>query len=62
MEDEYGVMFGYSVFKNSPVYKGPFNSILHIALVFTLDDKAFVTPNSDTPYSVAGLDLHADPH
>src|ERR1700733_10242427 len=61
MEDEYRVMFAYSVFKDGPAYKGPFNSILNIARVFTPDDKAFVTPNSDTPYSFAGLDLRAEP-
>jgi hypothetical protein len=61
MEDEYRVMSAYSVFKDSPAYKGPFNSILNIARVFTPDDKAFVTPNSDTPYSFAGLDLRAEP-
>jgi len=61
MEDEYRVMFAYSVYKDGPAYKGPFNSILNIARVFTPDDKAFVTPNSDTPYSFAGLDLRAEP-
>jgi hypothetical protein len=29
--------------------------------VFTPDDTAFVTPNSDTPYTFAGLDLRAEP-
>jgi hypothetical protein len=51
----------FSVDKDSPEYKGPFNTVLNIARVFTPDDKAFVTPNSDTPYSFMGLDLRAEP-
>jgi hypothetical protein len=57
----YGTMYAFSVDKTNPQYKGPFNSILNIARVFTPDDTAFVTPNSDTPYSFAGLDLRAEP-
>lgn len=29
--------------------------------VFTPEDKAVQTPNSDTPYSIIGLDLRAEP-
>ena len=61
MEDEYRVMFGFSIHKGGAEYKGPFNSILNIARVFTPDDKSFVTPNSDTPYTFIGLDLRAEP-
>ena len=28
---------------------------------YTPEDKAIQTPNSDTPYSVVGLDLRAEP-
>ena len=59
--DQYKVMYAFSIDKGSPQYKGPFNSILNIARVFTPEDTAFVTPNSDTPYSFAGLDLRAEP-
>ena len=31
------------------------------ARVFTYKDATIVTPNSDTPYSLAGLDLRAEP-
>ncbi len=31
------------------------------ARVYTPDDKAIQTPNSDTPYSQLGLDLRAEP-
>lgn len=61
MVDTYRVMYAYSVDKDNPQYKGPFNSILNIARVFTPDDTAFVTPNSDTPYTFAGLDLRSEP-
>ena len=57
----YKTMYAFSIDKGNPQYKGPFNSILNIARVFTPDDTAFVTPNSDTPYSFAGLDLRAEP-
>jgi hypothetical protein len=61
MLDEYRVMYAFSVDTKNPQYKGPFNSILNIARVFTPADTAFVTPNSDTPYSFANLDLRAEP-
>lgn len=61
MVDTYRVMYAYSVDKGNPQYKGPFNSVLNIARVFTPDDTAFVTPNSDTPYSFVGLDLRSEP-
>lgn len=61
MIDMYNVMYAFSIDTSNPQYKGPFNSILNISRVFTPDDTAFVTPNSDTPYSFAGLDLRAEP-
>jgi hypothetical protein len=59
--DTYKTIYAFNVDKNNPQYKGPFNSILNIARVFTPEDTAFVTPNSDTPYSFAALDLRAEP-
>jgi hypothetical protein len=59
--DQYKTMYAFSIDKTNPNYKGPFNSILNIARVFTPEDTAFVTPNSDTPYSFIGLDLRAEP-
>lgn len=61
MVSMYGTMYAFSVDRDGKEYKGPFNSILNIARVFTPDDTAFVTPNSDTPYSFLGLDLRAEP-
>ncbi|WP_250528561.1 DUF1254 domain-containing protein [Caballeronia sp. GAWG2-1] len=57
----YTTMYAFSIDSSNPQYKGPFNTILNISRVFTPDDTAFVTPNSDTPYSFAGLDLRAEP-
>ena len=57
----YGTMWAFSVDQGGKEYKGPFNTVLNIARVFTPDDRAFVTPNSDTPYSFIGLDLRAEP-
>jgi hypothetical protein len=61
MVTQYKTMYAFSIDKNNPQYKGPFDSILNIARVITPADTAFVTPNSDTPYSFAGLDLRAEP-
>lgn len=61
MVDTYRVMYAFSLDKTNPQYKGPFNSILNVSRVFTPADTAFVTPNSDTPYSFVGLDLRAEP-
>jgi hypothetical protein len=57
----YAVMYEYVVDKNSGQYKAPFNQIHNEARVFTYEDTAVVTPNSDTPYSMLWLDLRAEP-
>jgi len=57
----YAVMNEYSVDKNSGQYKAPFNTISNEARVFTYEDTAVITPNSDTPYSLLWLDLRAEP-
>ena len=57
----YGVMHAYAIDKNSGQYKAPFNQINNEARVFTYEDTAVVTANSDTPYSVAWLDLGVEP-
>lgn len=57
----YAVLNEFVIDKNSSQYKGPFNSIVNDARVFTYKDTAVVTPNSDTPYSMLWLDLRAEP-
>jgi hypothetical protein len=57
----YSTLYEFSVDKGNPQYKGPFNSILNVARVFAPEDTAFVTPNSDTPYTFIGPDLRAEP-
>ena len=47
--------------KNNPNFKAPWNHLKNINRVFTPADTAVQTPNSDTPYSWAGLDLRAEP-
>jgi len=57
----YAVMYEYVVDKNSGQFKAPFNEIKNEARVFTYQDTAVVTPNSDTPYSFLWMDLRAEP-
>ena len=57
----YAVMYEYAVDKGNPEFKAPFNQIKNEARVFTYKDTAIVTPNSDTPYSFAWLDLRTEP-
>lgn len=57
----YGVMYEYAVDRNSGQFKAPFNQLYNEARVFTWQDTSVPTPNSDTPYSLAWLDLRAEP-
>ncbi|MFD2231767.1 DUF1254 domain-containing protein [Alkalimarinus sediminis] len=57
----YKTMYEYAVNKESSEYKGDFNQIGCVARLFTPEDKAIITPNSDTPYCMAWVDLRAEP-
>jgi hypothetical protein len=61
MVDSYRIMYAYFVDKKNPEYKVPFNQIENIPRVYTPADKTVQTPNSDTPYSMLGMDLRAEP-
>jgi len=59
--DSYRIQHAYFVDRSNPEFKAPYNEFHNIARVFTPEDKAVQTPNSDTPYSFIGLDLRAEP-
>jgi hypothetical protein len=58
----YAVNYEFWIDKSSSQYKAPFNTLFNEARVFTYEDTAVVTPNSDTPYSFVCLDLRAEPY
>jgi hypothetical protein len=61
MVDNYRVQYSYFVNKQDREYKGGWNEIHNTARVYTPEDTAIQTPNSDTPYSAVGADLRAEP-
>ncbi|GIU08375.1 DUF1254 domain-containing protein [Shewanella glacialipiscicola] len=61
MVDNYRIQYAYFVDTQSPEYKTSWNQIFNMARVFTSDDKAIQTANSDTPYSFVGMDLRTEP-
>jgi hypothetical protein len=61
MVDNYRIQYAYFVDSKNPEYKAPWNQIKNIPRVYTPDDKAIQTPNSDTPYSMIGMDLRTEP-
>jgi hypothetical protein len=61
MVDMYRIQYDYSVDTSNPEYKAPWNQLKNIPKVFTPDDKAVQTPNSDTPYSMIDFDLRTEP-
>jgi len=61
MVDSYRIQYAYFEDSKNPEFKGPWNTIVNTPRVYTPADTAFVTPNSDTPYSWLGMDLRAEP-
>jgi hypothetical protein len=59
--DNYRVQHAYFVDKSNPEYKSTWNTITNMARVYTPEDKAVQSPNSDTPYSFIGADLRTEP-
>lgn len=59
--DNYRILHTYFIDQSNPQFKAPWNTISNVARVYTHQDTAVQTPNSDTPYSFLGLDLRAEP-
>jgi len=59
--DSYRVQYDYFQDAGNPQFKAPWNHLCDIPRVYTAEDTAVVTPNSDTPYSWLGLDLRGEP-
>jgi hypothetical protein len=57
----YETLYAQAVDATSPGYVGGFNRFRHYDRLFTPDDTDIRTPNNDTPYSWAWLDLRAEP-
>ena len=57
----YNTMYAQAIDPASPSYVGGFNRFRHYDRLATPDDTDIVTPNNDTPYSWAWLDLRAEP-
>lgn len=59
--DSYRIQYSYFADRGSPEFKASWNTLVNNARVYTPEDKAIQTPNSDTPYSYVGADLRAEP-
>lgn len=59
--DSYRVFHSYFIDEANPEFKAPWNQIANLARVYTHEDTAVQTANSDTPYSFLGLDLRTEP-
>lgn len=57
----YKTLYKQAIDTGGPDFKATFNQIGHAKGVATPDDKQFVTPNTDTPYSFLWADLRAEP-
>ncbi|WP_414826540.1 DUF1254 domain-containing protein [[Mycobacterium] zoologicum] len=61
MVDNYRIQHDYFVDSDNPQYKGQWNQPHSSARVYTPEDTTVQTPNSDTPYTMLGTDLRAEP-
>ncbi|MGJ7517951.1 DUF1254 domain-containing protein [Pseudomonas baetica] len=59
--DNYRVQYTYFQDRQHPEFKAPWNTLHNTARIYTPDDKAYPTPNADTPYSQLGADLRSEP-
>ena len=61
MIESYNTMFKQVASPAAPEYVGGFGRFRHYAQAYTPANRDVVTPNNDTPYSWAWLDLRAEP-
>jgi len=61
MVDHYRGLYNYFVNQNSSDYKGPWNQVNNLPRVYTHEDRAVQTPNSDTPCSFSAMNLSVEP-
>ena len=59
--DNYRILYAYAIDSANPEYKAPWNTLQNTARVYTPEDQAIQTPNSDTPYSFVSFDLRREP-
>lgn len=57
----YRAQYAFFVDKTTPAYLSPFNTLYNSARLSDPNDTTVVFPNSDTPYSLLGADLRAEP-
>jgi hypothetical protein len=61
MLENYNTMYKQVVDRAAPEYVGGFGVFRHYSTLYTPENHDVVTPNNDTPYSWAWLDLRAEP-
>lgn len=61
MVESYKTLYKQAIASSDRDFKAPINQIGHAKGVITPDDTAFITPNTDTPYSYLWADLRAEP-
>ncbi|WP_217628695.1 DUF1254 domain-containing protein [Stenotrophomonas sp. HMSC10F06] len=61
MLENYNTLYKQVASPDAPEYVGGFGKFRHYAQLYTPDNHDVVTPNNDTPYSWAWLDLRAEP-
>lgn len=60
MVENYKTLYKQAIDTSDPNFKAPINQIGHATGVITPDDTAFITPNTDTPYSYLWADLRTE--
>jgi hypothetical protein len=61
MVDSYRIQYEYFEDRTNPDFAAPWSQLLNVSRVYTADDTTIGSPNSDTPYSMVGMDLRREP-